>query len=294
MKRTPTILFFLLVFSFLLAACQADEPLAGITQTVPASGSAGRPVTFSTQSITTPTLIAPVSQTPAFTEIPQTSATEPVTVTQSASLTWNVPIPVVTRANQDVTFGAGQIVTVLGEGYQPGEAVVVSLIHDIQGVLFNKTIQADALGYVLVVKRLTQSSTEKDALPAGHLVYQVSGAAQTHQYGFFVDYALQDFPSSKGCAFYPEKAAFNGYQVFFCGGLTPKQAYQLTSRLGEATDQVVNTADAFGLVVFPLRQSSKTLAPGTWTVTLGQFTKTGSQPADIGYSPMTVEIIPDK
>jgi len=294
LKRTPIILFLLLVFSILLAACQADAPLSGIAPTASASGSAGRPISHPTQSITLLTPLASASQTPVFTEIPQTSATEPVTATQSASLSWNLSLPVVTRANQDVTFGAGQIVTVLGEGYQPGETAVVSLIHDVQGVLFNKTVQADALGYVLVVKRLTKSAEEVNALPAGHLVYQISGAAQSHQYGFFVDYALQDFPASKGCGFYPEKAAFNGYQVFFCGGLTPKQAYQLTSRLGEATDQVVNTADAFGLVVFPLRQSSKTLAPGTWTVTLGQFTKNGSQPADIGYSPMTVEIIPDK
>jgi len=269
LKRTPIILFLLLVFSILLAACQADAPLSGIAPTASASGSAGRPISHPTQSITLLTPLASASQTPVFTEIPQTSATEPVTATQSASLSWNLSLPVVTRANQDVTFGAGQIVTVLGEGYQPGETAVVSLIHDVQGVLFNKTVQADALGYVLVVKRLTKSAEEVNALPAGHLVYQISGAAQSHQYGFFVDYALQDFPASKGCGFYPEIAAFNGYQVFFCGGLTPKQAYQLTSRLGEATDQVVNTADAFGLVVFPLRQSSKTLAPGTWTVTLG-------------------------
>ena len=161
-------------------------------------------------------------------------------------------------------------------------------------MLSNKTVQADTLGYVLVVRRLAQNANEKDALPAGHLVYQISGTSQSRQYGFFVDYDLQEFPTSKGCGFYPEKAAFNGYQVFFCGGLTPKQAYQLTSRLGKATDQVVNAADTFGLVVFPLRQSSDTLTPGTWIVTLGQFINTNAQPKDIGYAPMTVEIIPDK
>jgi hypothetical protein len=293
LKRTRMILF-LLVFSFLLAACGLDTSIAGVTQAAQVGGSAQQPVSHSTNSIASPTPIVVDSQSPKWTEIPQTAVTVPVTVSSSTTLNWTVQLPVLTSANQDVTFGAGQIVNVLGEGYQPGETTVVSLIHDTQGVLANKTVQADALGYVLVVKRLSMGVEDQDALPAGHLIYQISGAGQTHQYGFFVDYALQEFPTSKGCGSYPEKAAFNGYQVFFCGGLNPKQAYQLTSRLDEATDQVVNTADAFGLVLFPMRQSSKTLAPGTWTVSLGQFTNINTPPKDIGYTSMTVEIVSDK
>ena len=208
--------------------------------------------------------------------------------------TWGGPLPILTGENQDLTFGHGQLVVAFGEGFQPGETVAISLIHDTQGVLSNTTAQADSLGYVLAVKRLKQSASDKDALPAGRLVYQFAGAARTMKYGFYVDYDLPPGVTPKGCGFYPQKAAFNGYQVFFCGGLQPGQAYQLTLSQDAAVDQAVNTADSFGAVVFPLVQSSQSLTPGTWMVTLGLFSKTGAAPSDIGFPPMTIEILPDK
>ncbi len=85
--------------------------------------------------------------------------------------------------------------------------------------------------------------------------------------------------------------------MFWCAGLEPGVRYALTSHLGEGTvlstvwDRVINTSDTFGWVVFPLRQSSDTLTPGLWTVTLGQVLKDDQEPVDAGIPPLSVQIL---
>ena len=220
--------------------------------------------------------------------------TQPVTPTKTLAPTdWSGPLPILTADNQGLTFGPGQLVAAFAEGFTPGETVAIALIHDQAGALTNKTALADSLGRLLTVRRLKQNASEADALPEGHYVFELSGAAQTRKLGFFVDYRLPAATFPKACGFYPEQAVFNGYQVFFCGGLSADAAYTLLSKQGAASDQVTNTADYAGLAVFPLIQSSDALMPGTWTVTLGAYMNDQTPPAPLDLPAMTVEILPD-
>ncbi|MEW5869147.1 MAG: hypothetical protein AB1894_07730 [Chloroflexota bacterium] len=202
-----------------------------------------------------------------------------------------LPLPVLAADNQGLTYGAGQMIAAFGEGFLPGEAVAVALIHAEQGVLLNKSAEADSLGYLLAVKRLPVSANDRDAPPPGQYTYRFTGSSQTLEFSFKVEYSYQPEPAAKGCGFYPEKAAFDGYQVFWCTGLEPGVRYALTSRQDGQADQVINISDAFGQVVFPLRQSSDTLAPGLWTVTLGQVIDAEQEPVDVGIPPLSVQIL---
>ena len=220
--------------------------------------------------------------------------TQPVTPTETlATSDWSGPLPVLTADNQGLTFGPGQLVAAFAEGFTPGETVAIALIHDQAGALANKTALADSLGRLLTVRRLKQNASEAEALPEGHYVFELAGAAQTRKLGFFVDYRLPEAVYPKACGFYPEQAVFNGYQVFFCGGLSADTAYTLLSKQGAAIDQVTNTADYAGLAVFPLIQSSDALTPGTWTVTLGSYVNDQTPPVLLDLPAMTVEILPE-
>ena len=286
-----TTLLTLSLLALLLAACQGAPP-------VKAEPAGTKPVTQAAVPIKTEAPVRPVvtktlsptTKTQRATDdAPHPSVTRPVSVTAEADV---LPMPVLTADNQNLTYGAGQMIAAFGEGFLPGEAVAVALIHAEQGVLLNKSAEADGLGYLLAVKRLPASANEKDAPPSGQYTYRFTGSSQTLEFSFKIEYFYQPEPADKGCGFYPEKAVFNGYQVFWCSGLEAGLRYALTSRLGDQVDQVINTSDAFGLVVFPLRQSSDTLTPGLWTVSLGQVLDDDQEPVDAGVPPLSVQILP--
>ena len=280
--KTSLILLFILA----LSACQsaAPEPAA------PLKTSLAQPTRFPTQTDARP----PATKAPATEIIPVTEAPTLPAATQviTPTATMKTPsMPILTQGHQNLIFGSGQMIVAFGEGFLPGEAVAISLIHAEQGVLLNKSASADSLGYAMAVKRLTREATDKDALPPGQYTYRLAGSAQTLEFRFKVDYIYQPEPSAKGCGYYPEKAVFEGYQVFWCAGLEPGVRYALTSRLGEQMDRVINTSDTFGMVVFPLRQSSDTLTPGLWTVTLGQVLADDREPVDVGIPLLSVQIL---
>ena len=285
MKPTfKTSLILLLILA--LSACQSAAPESA----APLKTSPAQQTRFPTQ---TDARLA-VTEAPATEIIPVTEAPTLPAATQviTPTATMKTPsMPILTQGHQNLTFGSGQMIVAFGEGFLPGEAVAISLIHAEQGVVLNKSANADSLGYAMAVKRLAKEATDKDALPPGQYTYRLAGSAQTLEFRFRVEYNYQPEPVSKGCGYYPEKAVFEGYQVFWCAGLEPGVSYALTSRLGEKLDRVINTSDAFGLVVFPLRQSSDTLAPGLWTVTLGQVLKDDQEPVDVGIPPLSVQIL---
>ena len=278
----------LLLFTLLLAACKPG----GIT--IVTQPAATEPVVrpYSEPEATKPSL-PPTARLPRI-EPTALPPTQPVTPTETlAPSGWSGTLPILTADNQGLTFGPGQLVAAFAEGFSPGEMVAIALIHDSSGAVANKTALADSLGRLLTVRRLKQNANEAEALPEGHYVFELSGAAQTKKLGFFVDYRLPAATFPKACGFYPEQAAFNGYQVFFCGGLSADAAYTLLSKQGAASDQVTNTADYSGLAVFPLIQSSDALTPGTWTVTLGSYVDDQTPPTPVDLPEMIVEILPD-
>ena len=289
MKRS---FFAILLFTLLLAACKPGVVPTATQSTVT------KPVTARPASQTYPAPETAKPSLPPTARLPRAeptaSPTQPVTPTETLPPAgWIGPVPILTADNQELTFGPGQLVAAFAEGFTPGETVAIALIHDQAGALANKTALADSLGRLLTVRRLKQNASEAEALPEGHYVFELSGAVQTRKLSFFVDYRLPAATFPKACGFYPEQAAFNGYQVFFCGGLSVDAAYTLLSKQGTASDQATNTADYSGLAVFPLIQSSDALTPGTWTVTLGSYVDDQTPPTPLDLPEMTVEILPE-
>jgi hypothetical protein len=297
MKLSFKTLFFLLLLALLLAACQGAAPESGAPGSSGVSEVATAVVTRETgqsSGVARPKAPRhPVLTRPLATAATQSvQATEPLSATMALASTWPAPLPILTADNQNLTFGPGQVVVAFAQGFQSGEDVAIALIHETQGVVFNKSSRADALGNVQAARRLKRSPDEKDGLPAGnYYTYPLTGAFQVQKFTFQVDYQFQPAFSHKGCGFYPAQAVFEGALAFFCSGLKPNQQYTLTTRLDEKQDAILTASDPFGLLIFPLRLSSEPLLPGDWLFSLGETTTQYGVPLDIGFPPLSIYIL---
>lgn len=296
MKPSSKTLFILLLLVLSLAACQGAAPESS------APASSGNPETAtvvvpretgqSSGGVRPKAPRHPVLNPPstAASTLP-VQATEPLSATLAPASTWPAPLPILTADNQNLTFGPGQVVVAFAQGFQPGEDVAIALIHETQGVVFNKSSRADALGNVQAARRLKRSPDEKDGLPAGNYTYQLTGASQAQKFTFQVDYQFQPALNHRGCGFYPVQAVFEGALAFFCSGLKPDQQYTLTTRFGDSHDAILTASDPFGLLIFPLRLTSETLAPGDWFFSLGETTSQYGAPLDSGIPPLSIHIL---
>jgi hypothetical protein len=214
------------------------------------------------------------------------------TVSQTGvSAVWPIQLPILTADNQTLAYGPGQAIIAFAQNFQPRENIVIALIHEAQGIVANKSATADALGNVQTGRRLKQTPTEQDSLPAGKYTYRFTGTSQTQTFTFQVDYQHRPSYDYKGCGYFPSKAVFEGALAFFCSGLKPNTKYTLTTKMDDKVDAIITTSDPFGLVIFPLRLTSKTLAPGDWRFSLGETTDQVGKPLDLGFPPLTIHIL---
>lgn len=298
LKRTPIIQLIILLFLVILAACQPEmtpassRPEKTESPTAPLSGvSPSKPHRF------LPTTVSPYPavETEPVSSKPSSVVTATVTVTATVDVSahvWDGPLSILLVDNQNLTFGPGQIISVYAKGFQPGEDVAVAAIHETQGVVFNKTAKADALGHIQTARRLTKTAQEKGALPAGSYTYQLTGANQVQKFTFQVDYQHQPKANGKsGCGTYPTEAVFEGHLAVFCQGLLPNTSYTLTATQGEKYDAVLTTSDPFGQIIFPLRLTSETLSPGTWVFSLGKTTTQTGNPLDLGFPTISIPVL---
>lgn len=296
MKPSSKTLCILLLLILSLAACQSAAP----ESSAPASSGAAEAATPVVTHETGPSSGGvrpkaprhPVLKPPsAATATQPVQATEPLSATLAPASTWSAPLPILTASNQNLTFGPGQVMTAFAQGFQPSEDVAIALIHETQGVVFNKSSRADALGNVQAARRLKRSPDEKDGLPAGNYTYQLTGASQVQKFTFQVDYQFQPALSHQGCGFYPAQVVFEGALAFFCSGLKPDQQYTLTTRFGDSHDAILTASDPFGLLIFPLRLTSETLTPGDWLFSLGETTSQYGAPLNSGIPPLSIHIL---
>jgi len=298
LKRTFIIQLTLLLLLITLTGCQPEtlpappQPEKIETQAVPVSGT--RP---SKPHRVLPATVAPY---PAVEPGPIASKpSDPVTATIMVNATaiapassWDGSLPILLIDSQGITFGPGQIISVYAQGFQPGEDIAVAVIHETQGVVFNKTAKADPFGHVQTARRLTKTAQDKDALPAGRYTYQLTGANRVQKFTFQVDYQYQPKTNgTSGCGTYPTEAVFEGHLAIFCLGLQPNTSYTLTAKQGEKRDAIVTTSDPFGWIVFPLRLTSETLGPGTWSFSLGKTTTQTGSPLDLGFPTISVPVL---
>lgn len=284
---------FTLILTLLLAACQNSTANdVESTQTLPTK--AGTSAT-KTQPVPAAGTATVVTQPHILTEVPSSiSSTETISSTvplTGFSVVWPSQLPILTTDNQDLIYGPGQAIIAFAQNFQSGENIAIALIHETEGIVANKSATADALGNVQTGRRLKQTPTEQDGLPAGKYTYRFTGASRTQTFTFQVDYQHRPSYDYKGCGYFPSQAVFEGALAFFCSGLKPNTKYILTTKMDDKVDAIITASDPFGLVIFPLRLTSKTLSPGDWQFSLGETTDQVGKPLDLGFPSLTIHIL---
>ncbi|MEA3350159.1 MAG: hypothetical protein U9Q82_06035, partial [Chloroflexota bacterium] len=136
--------------------------------------------------------------------------TETATSTQQMS----IPImPFITGDHQGFTYGPGQQVTVIVEGFEPGVALSVELKHEEYGLIDVFTKTADERGKIPIYHTIDGS------YPDGDFTYHVTSSnGLEKEYKFSLDHShvVESVPF-EGCGIYPEPA-LGSVSIVWCTG----------------------------------------------------------------------------
>ena len=213
-------------------------------------------------------------------EAEQADEGQPITqdtpVPSSANTTTRTQPPVITETNQGLTYGPDQVVLVFAEGFQPGETVSVSAMHETEGIVKSASASANGNGEIIIYHYVQHSAGDSDAYPAGEITFRLrtsTGAVKT--YAIQIDYDHAPALTPAGCGSYPAPVQRGGTFVIWCGGFVKEDYaganYQLGYSIAYAGNTLLNAqADvlADGLVMDWL-----TTEPGdpvgVWDITMG-------------------------
>ena len=221
--------------------------------------------------------VAEMQIEPALTsaDIPPANSSE--TPTAEPALDASPQIPIITETHQGSTYGPDQLVIVFAEGFQPGEVLSVSAIHEIQGIVKSAATETNERGEAVIYHYVQHNPTDEGAYPYGYITFRVrssTGLIQT--YSFNIDYAHAPPFVQMGCGTYPPspiqiESAF----VAWCSGFDKNDYletnYQTEYSISNAGDiLLLDNADvmADGLVIVSLSTESSDPA-GEWNITIG-------------------------
>jgi hypothetical protein len=127
-------------------------------------------------------------------------------------------MPFITEEHQGFTYGPGQRVVVIAEGFEPGGAVAVTLFHQEQGQLDAFSIDPiDNRGKTPIYH------TVDGSYPDGTFHYHISGSNGVEKtYTFALDHSqvVESVPF-EGCGVYPEPV-LGSTVIAWCTGFTPE------------------------------------------------------------------------
>jgi len=127
-------------------------------------------------------------------------------------------MPVITTMHQGFVYGPGQRVTVIAEGFDPGDTLAVTLFHEEQGQLDAFAIEnIDRRGKAPIYHTIDGS------YPDGDFYYHVSGSNGVEKsYTFALDHShvVESVPF-EGCGIYPEPV-LGSTVLIWCTGFTPE------------------------------------------------------------------------
>jgi hypothetical protein len=208
--------------------------------------------------------------TPAQEAILETSS-EQVTVSEQHDDS-TPTMPIIAEAHQGFTYRPGQVVTVLAEGFEEGDTLAVTLVHEDQGQIDTHFVSpVGPRGNIPIY--LPLEIGEAGTYPDGAYTFRVSGSDGTRKiYTFSLDYLNPaETAPFEGCGVYPQPML--GSIVFvWCTGYVPS-ADPLDIRGvvngEELFSDVVNTiySDGVALYVLDIFDDDPT---GEWTLEMGQ------------------------
>ena len=127
-------------------------------------------------------------------------------------------MPFITEDHQGFTYGPGQRVIVIVEGFAPGDTLDVTLFHQEQGQLDAFAIEnIDQRGKAPIYH------TVDGSYPDGDFYYHVSGSNGVEKtYSFALDHSqVVDSVPFEGCGVYPEPA-LGSTVIAWCTGFIPE------------------------------------------------------------------------
>jgi len=181
-------------------------------------------------------------------------------------------MPVITEAHQGFTYRPGQVVAVLAEGFEEGDTLAVTLVHETQGQVDTHFVSpVSSRGNIPIY--LPVEIDEAGTYPDGEYTFRVSGSDGTRRtYAFALDFLTPaDTTPFEGCGVYPEPM-LDSIVFVWCTG------YEL-SAAPLAIRGVVNGEELFSDVVDTIYSDGVALyvldifdddPAGEWTLAIGQ------------------------
>ena len=189
----------------------------------------------------------------------------------------NPQIPVITETHPGRTYGPDQQVIVFVEGFQPGEALAVSAVHETEGTVKSGSTEANGRGEAVIYHFVQHSPDDEGAYPQGKISFRVRGSTgEVKLYTFNIDYTLIPQTAEIGCGTYPSSPIhLGGAFVAWCSGFD-KTDYQDTNYQTEysisLTGNVLLAAQADVMadgISFLILDSEPGDPPGIWDITFG-------------------------
>jgi len=199
------------------------------------------------------------------------------TITTDIARAESAQIPIITETHQGSTYGPDQQVIVFVEGFQPGEVLSVSAMHERDGIVKSATTETNMRGEAVIYHYVQHNPSEKGAYPYGEITFRVrSSTGLIQNYTFNIDYTDISQPAQIGCGTYPPSPIHLGSAfVAWCSGFDKNDYletnYQTEYTISNAgTILLLDSADvmADGLAFVSLSTESSDPA-GDWNITIG-------------------------
>ena len=207
---------------------------------------------------------------------PTTSAQAEAAPVQSIADSEAIPpfLPYLTVDHQGYTYGPGELVVAVFEGFSPWEDLSVNLTHSEQGIIKSGQASSDEQGVFVVYHPVQASPDAPNAHPAGELTFRVrSSTGNTQAIRFTLDYTKAVTPVQAGCGMYPPPPRLTGtIQVIWCSGFDPAAnpvtTLQVMANDAEIfrDDQVPVISNGLAVYILDILEDDP---PGQWSANLG-------------------------
>ncbi|MBL6981989.1 MAG: hypothetical protein ISR58_12450 [Anaerolineales bacterium] len=193
-------------------------------------------------------------------------------------------MPIITETHQGFTYRPGQVVAVLAEGFEEGDTLAVTLVHEDQGQIDTHFVSpVSPRGNIPIY--LPVEIEEAAIYPDGKYTFRVSGSDGTRKtYTFSLDFlnpADMNMAPFKGCGVYPEPV-LDSIVFVWCTGHMPSAAPLDIRGVVDGEElfsDIVDTIYSDGVTLYVLDIFDDDPA-GEWTLTIGQDELTFDVPGE--------------
>jgi len=181
-------------------------------------------------------------------------------------------MPIITEMHQGYTYRPGQVIAVLAEGFEEGDTLVISLIHEDQGQIDTFSVSpVSPRGNIPIY--LPVEIEEAGTYPDGEYTFRVSGSdGKRKTYTFFLDYLNPaETAPFEGCGVYPEPVLDSIVFVWCTGYDLSAAPLEIRGEVNgeELFTDVVETIYSDGVTLYVLDIFDDDPA-GEWTLEIGQ------------------------